>query len=133
MEDSLHNGTPGFIAQLKESYKYNQDFEPVFSFYLSNDVKEKGKMLFGGIDVEQYGKKGLTNQDIFWSPQGSNGAYWTVDSSKITFGTQDKVITDKPNQLILDNGMSFGLAPTKQFVNIVKFLMEDHKIACKQM
>ena len=133
MDDSLHNGTPGFVAQLKESYQYSKDFEPVFSFYLSNDVKEQGKMLFGGIDVEQYGKKGLTNQDIFWSPQGSNTAYWTVDSSRITFGTQDKVISDKPAQLILDNGMSFGLAPNRQFVNIVKFLWEDHHIGCKQM
>jgi hypothetical protein len=90
-------------------------------------------MLFGGIDVEKYGKKGLTNQDIFWSAQGSNGAYWTVDSSLITFGQKDKIVSKTPNQLILDNGMSFALTPNKQFVEIIKFLYKDHKIGCKKM
>jgi len=41
--------------------EYDKDFEPMFSFYLSNDPKVKGKMLFGGIDVEKYGKKGLSS------------------------------------------------------------------------
>jgi len=48
--DPFHNGVAGFVAQLKHSSQYNEDFDPVFSFYLSNDINVKGKMIFGGTD-----------------------------------------------------------------------------------
>ena len=57
--DPLHKGVPGFVAQLKHSAAYEKDFDPVFSFYLSNDTNEKGKMIFGGTDYEKFAEKGL--------------------------------------------------------------------------
>jgi hypothetical protein len=63
----LQHGVPGFIAQLAHDKKFNQDFDPVFSFYLSNDVNVKGKMIFGGTDYKKFAKAGLTEKDVFWS------------------------------------------------------------------
>lgn len=92
-DDPLHNGVPGFVAQLKHSAKYNADFDPVFSFYLSNKTSENGKMLFGGADYNQYAKKGLGEKDVFWAKQSSNDSYWAVNNSDIKFG--DKALVSK--------------------------------------
>jgi hypothetical protein len=37
----------------------------MFSFYLSNDEKSKGKMIFGGYDLK-WAKKGSEKKDIYW-------------------------------------------------------------------
>ena len=129
-KDPLQKGVPGFIAQLKNSEKFNKDFEDVFSFYLSNDPKVKGKMLFGGTDFEKFAKKGATENDVFWSKQSSNPAYWAVYAQDTRFG--EKPIADK-QQMILDNGMSFAMAPTQTFVKMVNTMFTDHGIACQEM
>jgi hypothetical protein len=129
LDQSLEKGAPGFIAQLKNSQQYGKDFEPVFSFYLSNDTNDKGKMIFGGMDTKKYAKSGLADTDIFWSKQGENPMYWTVNSNTIKFGqksvglvqgkAEERVISNKPTQVILDNGMSFAMAPQRQFVTLI--------------
>jgi len=63
----MHKGVPGFVAQLKASKQYQDNFEPLFSFYLSNKVHENGKMLFGGVDYGKYAKAGLGEKDVFWA------------------------------------------------------------------
>jgi hypothetical protein len=88
---------------------------------LSNDTNEKGKMVFGGMDTKKYAKAGLKDEDIFWSKQSENPMYWAVNSNNVRFGqknvglvqgkTEERVISNKPTQLILDNGMSFAMAP----------------------
>jgi len=56
LSDPLHKGVPGFIAQLAANAQYKEKFDPVFSFYLSNEFHENGKMLFGGVDYAKYAK-----------------------------------------------------------------------------
>jgi hypothetical protein len=85
--DPMHKGVPGFIAQLQHSAQFSEKFEPVFSFYLSNNVQENGKMLFGGVDYTKYAKAGLGEKDVFWSKQSENKMYWAVDNSAVKFGT----------------------------------------------
>lgn len=92
--DPLNKGVPGFIAQLKNSKKYNTEFESVFSFYLSNNTKEKGKMLFGGADYAKFAKKGLGEKDVFWSKQSENEAYWAVNNNDVRFG--ETMLVEKP-------------------------------------
>lgn len=66
LKNPFTNGVPGFIAQLKNNAKFNSDFDPIFSIYLSNDPKVKGKVTFGGYDVGKLAKKGLTKNDVQW-------------------------------------------------------------------
>lgn len=82
----MHKGVPGFIAQLQQSAQYSEKFDQVFSFYLSNDMTEPGKMLFGGVDYKKYAKTGLGEQDVFWSKQSENKMYWAVDNTGVSFG-----------------------------------------------
>lgn len=54
LEDPLNHSVAGFITQLRNNNKYNDKFNELFSIYLSNDVKEKGKITFGGYDLAKY-------------------------------------------------------------------------------
>lgn len=38
----------------------------MFSLYLSNDVKIKGKITFGGYETKKYAKAGLSDKDVVW-------------------------------------------------------------------
>ena len=90
-------------------------------------------MIFGGMDTKKYAKAGLGDKDIFWSKQSENPMYWAVNSNSIKFGekkvglvqgqTEERVISQKSTQLILDNGMSFAMAPEKQFVTLIQSLV----------
>jgi len=86
-KNPMTKGVPGFVAQLKQSKQYIDNFDPVFSFYLSNKIHEDGKILFGGIDVEKYAKPGLSEANVFWARQSENKMYWAVDNDKVTFGS----------------------------------------------
>jgi len=57
---------------LKANAKFNQDFEPIFSIYLSNDPNVKGKVTFGGYDLPKLAKKGLSDKDLMWFEQSAN-------------------------------------------------------------
>ena len=76
---------------------------------MSNDPKQKGKITFGGYDVTKYAKKGLTDKDIFWASQARNEQYWAVNNQGVKFG--QKPISNSNQYVILDNGMSFAMAP----------------------
>jgi hypothetical protein len=52
----MTNGIPGFIAQLRNSTAFSNDFDPIFSIYLSNDKKSPGDISFGGYDLKQFAK-----------------------------------------------------------------------------
>lgn len=88
-------------------------------------------MIFGGTDYKKFAKKGLTEKDVFWSKQSANEMYWAVDSTGANFGKHS--IAQKPQQLILDNGMSFAMAPESSFVALVTALFKNHGIACMEM
>jgi len=66
LEDPMHNGVPSFIAQLRNSAKFNEDFQSIFSIYLSNKENVKGQMTFGGYDLAKFAKAGSTDKDIKW-------------------------------------------------------------------
>ena len=72
LKEPLTHGVPAFISQLKESQQFGKEFERMFSLYLSNQEKVPGKITFGGYDVEKFGKKGLTEKDVFWLDQSRN-------------------------------------------------------------
>ena len=56
----------GFVSQLAKSPEYQRDFDPLFSFYLSNDEVSNGSMIFGGYDLK-WAKAGAKPEDIFWA------------------------------------------------------------------
>lgn len=88
----------------------------MFSFYLTNDEKSKGKMIFGGYDLK-WAKPGSDKKDIFWMKQSGNTSYWAVNGDRVQLGGE--TFSQKPQQLILDNGMSFAMAPEKTFADMV--------------
>ena len=50
----------------------------MFSVYLSKSPKENGSITFGGYDLGQYAKAGLSDSDIFWADVSKQEHYWTV-------------------------------------------------------
>ena len=102
----------------------------MFSIYLSNDESVPGKMIFGGYDLAQFAKQGAKDSDIFWADQAKNDQYWTLDSKNVQIG-DGQTLADNTQQLIIDNGMSFGLIPNKSFIALLKFLKEKHGVACQ--
>lgn len=86
MKQPLNHGVAGFVAQLKNSRAFTDDFEKMFSIYLSNDDQVPGKITFGGYDVEKYGKKGLKDSDLFWVDQSRNEQYWAANNNAVRFG-----------------------------------------------
>lgn len=94
-------------------------------------MKENGKMLFGGVDYSKYAKKGLTEKDVFWAAQSENKMYWAVDNSGVKLGGAP--VSQKHQQVILDNGMSFAMAPQSSFFTFVTNLFKNHGILCFQM
>ena len=111
LDDPFHSGVPGFVAQLKNNKDFNKDFDPMFSIYLSNDEAVPGKMIFGGYDLAQFAKQGAKDSDIFWADQSKNDQYWTINSKNVQIGEGGAALAGNYQQLIIDNGMSFGLIP----------------------
>lgn len=83
----------------------------MFSIYLSNDESVPGKMIFGGYDLAQFAKQGAKDSDIFWADQSKNDQYWTINSKNVQIGEGSASLAGNYQQLIIDNGMSFGLIP----------------------
>ena len=73
-------------------------------------------MIFGGYDLK-WAKEGSKQNDIFWVKQSANSSYWAVNGSGVQLG-QTKFETNN-QQVILDNGMSFAMAPEKTFAKMV--------------
>jgi len=86
LKDPLNKSVPGFVSQLRNSKKYNDKFNELFSIYLSNDTKKKGKITFGGYDVAKYAKKGLGEKDVFGADQAKNENYWAINNKEVSFG-----------------------------------------------
>lgn len=129
MDDPMHHGVPGFIAQLKNSDSYKKDLMSVFSIYLSNDEQSPGKMTFGGFDMS-LAQKGKTDKDIFWADQSVNEQYWAVNGKSASFG--ETPIANYNQQLILDNGMSLAMVPKKSFLSLIQTLLKEHGVECMQ-
>jgi len=82
------------------------------------------------MNLAQYAKKGLTENDIMWAEQSTNDAYWAVNAKGVSLGDK-KQITNKDQQVILDNGMSFAMAPQNDFLAFAKSLFKDYGIFCQ--
>ena len=85
--------------------------------------------MFGGYDLEKFAKKGSTENDIVWAHKSVNPAYWSVFTSGFKFGSAS--LADNKQQAILDNGMSFAMAPHKPFLKFISSLYHDHGILCQ--
>jgi len=68
---------------LKHNAQFEKDFESIFSIYLSNDPKVKGKVTFGGYDLAKLAKKDSKESDIMWFDQSSNEQYWAVNQKGV--------------------------------------------------
>lgn len=73
-------------------------------------------MIFGGFDLK-WAKKGSKPSDIAWIKQSGNLSYWAVNGNGVFLGKQS--FESKSQQIILDNGMSFAMAPEKSFAKMV--------------
>ena len=139
-----HKELDEFIGRMK-FVTGKQKIKPIFSFYLTNVDKREGSMQIGGFNLKKYAKPGLTEKDIIWhSLQKNSDYFWTMSLAKVRFsGGRISINKDAKgrsifkneiplagNSLILDTGMSFGMAPMADLINIVKFLWENYKLKC---
>lgn len=60
----------------------------MFSIYLSNDPKVKGKVTFGGYDLPKFAKKGASENDVMWFDQSANEQYWAINQKGVQFGDE---------------------------------------------
>ena len=132
LKNPMTRGVAGFLAQLKDSKDYNYEFEEMFSIYLTNDQKSPGKITFGGYDTARFAKQGLTDKDVFWTDQSRNEQYWASNNKKVSIGDGKKevVLTQRNQQVIFDNGMTFGSAPEQTFVKLAETLLRDYGVTC---
>ena len=128
LEDPFHHGVPGFIAQLLHSGEYMNNFQPIFSVYLSNDEASPGRITFGGYDLG-LAQQGKNESHVFWADQSKNEQYWAVNGREVKFG--NKTIENKVQQLILDNGMSLTNVPKTSFLPFVESLLEEYRVMCQ--
>jgi len=113
------SGLPSFISQ----------GEDIFSFYLSKDSSKPGKIVLGGYDVDQYGKQGLTENDINWIELADDS--WTVPMSSVSFKGGDEAIPIKSTQMLLDTGLSYSMAPQDD-ITIMETALKAHGIPCTE-
>jgi hypothetical protein len=71
---------------LRNSEKFNADFQSIFSIYLSNKENVKGQMTFGGYDLPKFAKAGLGEKDVKWVEQSRNEEYWASNLKGVTLG-----------------------------------------------
>lgn len=76
---------PGFIQQMKNNPDFTNNFDQMFSIYLSSDSSSPGGITFGGYDLQKYGKSG---KDIHWIPQSDLNTYWAVTSKNVSLGNK---------------------------------------------
>ena len=113
---------PSFIEQLASVKDSNGEpyIQPTFSFFLTDEDGLKGKVILGGYDVEVYGQKGTTEDDIIWSNvTQSNDYFWTlsINQARLYGGKPLKSdtiygeINLHSRYLMIDTGLSYALAP----------------------
>lgn len=71
--------------------------------------------MFGGYDVNKFGKEGSTRDDVFWMKTRENKFYWSVDMGDVQFANDEKPLVKTGTYAILDTGSSFNLIPTEDF------------------
>ena len=94
--------------------------QPIFSFFLTMNDNQTGKVILGGYDVSKYGAQGLTEKDIKWcSVVPKTDYFWTLSlngsrlyGGKPIDGNQIFAnMTLHSSSLIIDTGLSYALAP----------------------
>ena len=98
-----------------------------------------GKVIFGGYDIEKYGKLGTTEDDIVWlSLTNKTDYFWTVnmDQARLYGGNplNHKRIYSKvelqSRYLMIDTGLSYALAPYKDIKIIVDSFHKYYGVQC---
>ena len=126
-----------FIAQVTEinTFATEERLSPLFSFYLSKDPAQDGRVTFGGYDVASFAKPGSTDKDIFWSDTVRGEKYWTLGMSGVALKdakTQNYLPEIKSRYVIMDTGVSYALIPGGDFVAIQDHLTHDYGVTCTE-
>lgn len=105
----------------------------MFSVYLSKTPKINGSITFGGYDLAQYAKPGLTDHDIFWADVSKQEHYWTICMTQA--GLEDKTNSIplsgiKAKYAIMDTGVSYSLVPGYDFQILVEALATGYGVQC---
>ena len=107
----------------------------MFSFYLSKDPAQDGRVTFGGYDVASFAKPGSTDKDIFWSGAVRGERYWTLPMSGV--GLRDAkshalLPEIKSKYAVMDTGVSYALIPAGDFLAIQDHLTRDYGVNCTE-
>lgn len=135
---SSETNLPAFLSQIRTDDQ-KKELSPLFSIYLSKNDGDDGVITFGGYDVSQYAKEGLTNESIFWSKASPFEKYWSIGLDQVALVTrgEDKVMPQSEElpygarQLILDTGVSYTLVPKRDFEYIL-LLLGQFGVQCKK-
>lgn len=105
----------------------------MFSVFLSKTPEENGSITFGGYDLAQYAKAGLSENDIFWGDVNQAEHYWTLGMSAAGLadakGQHQDLQGIKARFAIIDTGVSYAIMPTADYQALTRAL-GDFGVKC---
>jgi hypothetical protein len=125
-----------FIDQVKQiNFSSKQDaLSPLFSFYLSRNPSEDGRITFGGYDIANFAQPGKKEADIFWGKAVPYERYWTLPMNKLTIAGkkgETDIPQNQPRYAIMDTGVSYAIIPSNDF-DKVKNSLADYGVKCSE-
>ena len=107
-----------------------EEIKPIFGLFLSNDPSKKGRITFGGDEVEKYSKAGSTDKDLFWADMAHKKTYfWTLNMGDTQFADGNKLAVESKH-VILDSGLSYSLIPSEDFKILTQTLEKSYGVKC---
>lgn len=133
---STEKNLKAFIQQVTEINQFSTEdqLQAQFSVFLSKSPKESGSITFGGYDLAQYAKAGLTEKDIFWADVSKQEHYWTVGLNEIALKDNKGAVTlsgIKGRYAIMDTGVSYSLVPGNDFLLLLDALQTGYNVHCQ--
>ena len=104
----------------------------MFSVFLSKTPEENGSITFGGYDLAEYAKAGLSEKDVFWGDVSQNENYWTLGmqgAGIVADGQHRDLGKIKAKFAIIDTGVSYAILPTDDF-NTIKQTLTEFGVKC---
>lgn len=111
---------PAFTDQIKQ----------MFSVYLSKGAGSVGNIMFGAMDLGKYSKAESEN-DVVWVNTVDDG--WTIPLNGVQFrqeGGGHKKINIRAEQVTLDTGLTYVMAPPEDLDDLSARVKADTNITC---
>lgn len=85
-------------------------------------------MKIGGYNLAKYAKPGSDDNSIVWAKTVDDG--WTIPLGGVRFRNSSSNIDIKGEQITLDTGLSYAMAPPEDLETLAKQVKANTNISC---